>query len=138
MAAVATLRSVGAVHSISIDIIINDNDNNFNKQTSIAISTVHAHNLSSFLYNRFAPSQSFSPIDARFSLSFRSVWILASARTPVYAISFIIALAARCSCRRPCIASILVLALPPAHRTGTCPRTYASTCTLHRHYSNCQ
>ena len=53
--------------NIDIDIIINDNNNNF-KQTSIAISAVHAHNLSSFLYNKFALSQSFSPIYVRFTL----------------------------------------------------------------------
>lgn len=119
--------------NIDIDIIINDNNNNF-KQTSIAISAVHAHNLSSFLYNKFALSQSFSPIYVLFSLFSVGPDFGLTSHTRRYRLSFIIALAAPCPCRRPCITTILVLSLAPHWYSVA----YARTCALHRHYSNCQ
>jgi hypothetical protein len=80
---------------------------------------VHAHNLSSFLYkhpNRFH-------LSTFVFLFSRSVWTLASARTPVDAASHLFA--APRPCRHPCIASILVLALAPTHRTGARSRRHA-------------
>ena len=96
------------VHPINIDIDMESTSSMtttiiFNKQTSITISAVHAHNLSSFLYSKFAPSQSFS---STFSfLSFSVGPDLAFALTPVDAVSHLL------SPSLPC-ALFVVLVLP--------------------------
>ena len=75
---------------------------------------MHAHNLSSFLYNKYAPSQSFSPVGVRFSLFYRSVWNLASARapsTPSHLLS------------PPLLPALVILAMPPFSSLPSLPPT---------------
>jgi hypothetical protein len=135
MAVVATLRNVGAVHPINIviDIIINDSDNNFNKQTKHQYQYQLCTHI---IYRRFyTTSQSFSPVDVCFSLFFRSVWILASVRTPVDAVSHLLSpsLPPALVVAVAFVVSILVLALAPAHRTGTRGHTHVRTPSTNSH-----
>lgn len=121
---------VATVHRINIDYVIESTSSSTTTtiiQTSIAISTVCTHNLSSFLY-KYAPSQSFSPIDIRFPLFSVGLDFGLCSHTRRCRLSFSIALAAPFPCRRPCVSFILILCT-----RSRPPTALAATCQTHIH-----